>query len=489
LERWALNKGLSAEQLNAAQVALNSNSWTSIIEGFAGTAKTYTIGAVREFAESHGYLVRGFGMTSCSVKALRDAGINAQTIASLLAKPLPTPTGKELWFIDESSMVSTLRANGILKAARELGIDRLVLVGDQGQHQAIEAGAPVRQLLKEGIPMATLQDIRRQQDPQLRAVVRAAHDDGRQAFELLAQQGRITEIADINERYQRIADDYVTALESGHDTLALAPGNDKRHAINAAIRELLIERRHVQKHRIQHTVYVRRDFTPAQITDAGSYREGDIIHAAGTRNQQRQGIRKDSYLTVEAVNRRAELLTVRTADGRRLEVSPARWKDAAEVYTAEQRTLAVGERLQFRHPDNRRDIANAEFATITAIDGRQATLRFDGKAKRELTLPLSVMRHVDYGYTVTSFSSQGSTVDTVIINDDSMRSARLVNREQLYVSVSRPRFDVRVYTDNAEALHHAVARDPKKEIALDVVKQRPTQELEQKQTQSVGMRI
>jgi ATP-dependent exoDNAse (exonuclease V) alpha subunit len=489
LDQWGKKKGLDAEQLNAAQVALNSNSWTSIIEGFAGTAKTYTIGAVREFAESHDYIVRGFASTGVAAKALRDAGIQAQTIASLLAKPLPSPTGKELWFTDESSMLSTLNANGIIKAARELGIDRLVMVGDQGQHQSIEAGAPIRQLLKEGIPMATLQNIRRQQDPALRAAVIAGHEDGRQAFELLAQQGRITEIPDMNERYQRIADDYVTAIEAGHNTLALAPGNDERRAINATIRELLVERKHIRQRGFEHTVYLRRDFTPAQIIDAGSYREADIIHAAGTRNQQRQGIRKDSWLTVETVNRRAGLLTMRTSDGRQLEVSPGPWKGAAEVYTAEKRMLAVGDRLQIRHPDKPRDIANAEFATIIAINSRQATLRFHGKAKREVTLPLSDLRHVDYGYAVTSFSSQGSTVDTVVINEDSMRSARLVNREQLYVSESRARLDVRVYTDDVDALRQAVARDPKKAIALDAVKQLPTQQQQQKQAQSVGIQI
>jgi hypothetical protein len=37
-----------------------------------------------------------------------------------------------------------------------------------------------------------------------------------------------------------------------------------------------------------------------------------------------------------------------------------------------------------------------------------------------------------------------------------MRSARLVNREQLYVSASRARMDVRNYTDDAEALRRAV---------------------------------
>ena len=164
------------------------------------------------------------------------------------------------------------------------------------------------------------------------------------------------------------------------------------------------------------------------------------------------------------------------------------------------RTLAVGDQLQFRHPDNRRNIANGEFAPVTAIGAGEATIRFQGKQNRELTLPLSAMRHVDYGYTVTSFSSQGSTVDRVIVNDDSMRSSRLVNREQLYVSISRGRIDARVYTNDAEALRLAVTRDPKKEVALDAVKQEPTQELksqrsttnlqpQQSQGQSAGIRI
>jgi ATP-dependent exoDNAse (exonuclease V) alpha subunit len=78
------------------------------------------------------------------------------------------------------------------------------------------------------------------------------------------------------------------------------------------------------------------------------------------------------------------------------------------------------------------------------------------------------LQHVDYGCTVTSFG-QGSTVDRAIVNDDSMRSARLVNREQLYVSSSRGRIDVRIYTDDAEALRRAVTRDPRKEIALQAI--------------------
>jgi ATP-dependent exoDNAse (exonuclease V) alpha subunit len=209
----------------------------------------------------------------------------------------------------------------------------------------------------------------------------------------------------------------------------------------------------------------------------------------------RWSIKKNSYLTVEAVNRRAQLLTLHTEDGRHLQVCPYKWGDtdqsAAEVFHPEKRTLAVGDRLQFRRPDRKRDIANGEFAVITAISAAVATIRLEGKQPRELTLPFTAMRHVDYGYTVTSFSSQGATVDCVIVNDDAMRGARLVNRAQLYTSISRARIDSRVYTNDVEALARSVKRDPKKAIALDAVRQ-PHQEISQpkrQQSQSIGMGI
>ena len=55
-------------------------------------------------------------------------------------------------------------------------------------------------------------------------------------------------------------------------------------------------------------------------------------------------------------------------------------------------------------------------------------------------------------------------MDRVIVNVDSMRSAQLVNRRQFYVSISRARHDARVYTDDAEALRRAVAREPKRNL-------------------------
>ena len=56
------------------------------------------------------------------------------------------------------------------------------------------------------------------------------------------------------------------------------------------------------------------------------------------------------------------------------------------------------------------------------------------------------------GETVSSsHSSQGATDDRVIVNIDTARFAELVNRKQFYVSISRARHEVSVYTDDSSA--------------------------------------
>src|SRR6185369_237036 len=113
VRRWGITKGLFGDQLDAAALTLSSRDWVTAIEGLAGTAKTTTVGAIREFAENQGYTVRGFGTTSGSVKGLGEAGVDARTIASLLANLLPSRMPKELWIVDESSLLATRPTNQI----------------------------------------------------------------------------------------------------------------------------------------------------------------------------------------------------------------------------------------------------------------------------------------------------------------------------------------------------------------------------------------
>jgi len=55
--------------------------------------------------------------------------------------------------------------------------------------------------------------------------------------------------------------------------------------------------------------------------------------------------------------------------------------------------------------------------------------------------------HLDYGYAVTSHSSQGQTADRVLVHVDTEQAGeKLVNRRLAYVAVSWGRYDAQLYT-------------------------------------------
>jgi conjugative relaxase-like TrwC/TraI family protein len=482
---WALAKGLLPDQIAVAAATLASNHKISAIEGPAGSTKTTVVGAIKEFAEAQGYTVRGFGMTSGSVEALQHAGIKAHTIASLLHNDLPTPYGRELWFVDESSLISTRYANQLLKTAGALGIDRIVFVGDQRQHQAIEAGAPIRQFLQDNMMMAELQTIRRQQDPELRhAVELAAAGKPNEALDLLEEQQRVHEIPDLDARYQRIALDYLRSHEAGQATLVVSPGNDERRALNQEIRKLLVAQGQVSSKGREHAILVRRDLTMAQKQIAGSFREGDVLHFG----RRVRGIPRGSYLQVAGVDWNNNTLTLHGKDGSKVTFEPRSVKHL-QVYQWDRREIAAGDRIEFRIHDKANRIANHSLASIRELTTHEAKLKLD--TGREVIIPLAAMRHVDLGYASTSHAAQGATVDRVIVNIDTMRSDLLINQEMGYVAISRGRHDARIYTDDIDRLRLVLSRKRQKEIALDAVetyRQQQTPSQAQTQQQSHGIR-
>ena len=268
--------------------------------------------------------------------------------------------------------------------------------------------------------------------------------------------------------------------------LVVSPANEERKAINEAVRSALVANGYVQSLGQQHQILIPRDMTDAQKQHALSYHEGDVIYFR--RGSKAQQIPKRAYLTVAAVNTeqlslekvaKDENLTLRAENGRLISFDPSRWK-GLDVYTAETRTIAVGDRLQWREPDNKRRIANGQYATVTALDRHYIEVRFDNN--RKVSMPLNDARKVDLGYCSTSHKSQGSTVHKVIINIDSSRHAELVNDRQFYVSATRPEWDARIYTDSVQGMRRAVARTQEKTLALDVVAQ-------ERRQQSTAMRI
>lgn len=81
------------------------------------------------------------------------------------------------------------------------------------------------------------------------------------------------------------------------------------------------------------------------------------------------------------------------------------------------RGFSQGERAQFPAPDREQHIANRELGTIEKIDD-SGNLQVRLDSGRTVEFNVKDKPHLDYGYAVTSHSSQGQTADRVLIYVD-----------------------------------------------------------------------
>ena len=96
-------------------------------------------------------------------------------------------------------------------------------------------------------------------------------------------------------------------------------------------------------------------------------------------------------------------------------------------------------------------------------------LRLD--SGRTVALNLREHPHLDYGYAVTSHSSQGQTADRVLVHIDLERAGeQLVNRRLAYVAISRGRYDAQIYTNDKAQLAAALDRDVSHRAAIELTR-------------------
>lgn len=144
----AVKRGLvlSGEQKTAFEHVTKSKG-LSVVVGYAGSGKSAMLGVAREAWESAGYNVRGAALSGIAAEGLENgSGIASRTVASLehqWSKGREQLTGKDVLVIDEAGMVGTRQMERVLSHAAKAGA-KVVLVGDQQQLQAIEAGAAFR---------------------------------------------------------------------------------------------------------------------------------------------------------------------------------------------------------------------------------------------------------------------------------------------------------------------------------------------------------
>jgi conjugative relaxase-like TrwC/TraI family protein len=452
-------------QKRVVEEVLTSYDRVQGLQGRAGSGKTSVLSLIREGAEQNGYAVEGFAPTSRAAKQLRDAGIKADTLQRFLAggglQAAGDPARKHLYMVDESSLASTQQMRDFLNKIGPQ--DKVLLIGDTRQHQGVDAGKPFEQLQEAGMKTAQLDQIVRQKDAGLlKAVEHLSNNETAIGVEMLAQQGRITEIKDPQERIAAIAKSYA---EHPENTLIVSPDNASRRAINQAVRQELQALGVVDsKEHSMRVLAPRNDMTGADREWAARYQPGDVLHYV--RGSKEHGIEARSYAQVVTTDPAENLVTVRKSDGQQVTYDPSRLHGIA-AYREIEREFATGDKIQFTAPNRDLQVANRDLGTIQQIDkDGKISIRMDGPKDRIVRFDSNEMRHYDHGYAVTSHSSQGLTSERVIVNMDTEVHPELISSRFAYVSVSRASHDAQIYTNDAASLSGKLSQDVSKSTAV-----------------------
>jgi conjugative relaxase-like TrwC/TraI family protein len=455
---------LNAGQRNAVLLALASSHRFVGVQGYAGTGKTTALNTVRELAEAQDFRVRGFAPSATAAKLLEsDAGIASRTVASFL---LEAPSlanrscEKELWVVDELSMVGNQAALELVAAAERTGA-RVVFVGDRDQLPSIEAGRAFALLSDAGLPSASMDEIVRQKNPALLKAVRATiRHETTEALEAIAE--KITVVRGRIDRLSATAKAFLALSPSERkETLVLTASNADRAELNERIRNGLRGEGALRGDELAAPIFVSRGFTQAEARESTAYAIGDVVRFA--RPYQQLRIAPGAVFTVAAIDSRTNTIMLESQT-RRIAWQPHR-HTKVEVFEVEHRHLAAGDVIRWTRNDKDLDRRNGERATVLEIDTELHVARVR-VGKTEQLLDLKTQPYWEHGYASTVHAAQGRTVDRAILHLDTNQQA-LIGYESFYVAISRARHEVEIFTDNAECLPDRIAQSLAQESALE----------------------
>lgn len=513
--------GLTAGQREATRTVLENTDRFMAIQGYAGVGKTTqfraVMGALNTLSESVRPQVIGLGPTHRAVHEMREAGVEARTLASFLSETRQaiqageTPDFRNVLFLtDESSMVGN-RDMAELYQLVAAGGGRMVSSGDTAQLQAVSTGQPFRLVQQRSvIDTVVMQEIVRQ-TPALRPAIESiiagqVETSLRQVGDVSPLQVPRQEGAWVPEKsvmeirapkkgqeqdtpaageqtltpeqlslvrtdiIEAIRDDWMGRTpEAQQQTLVVAELNADRHAINAAI--------HAARHEKGDTGAEERTFTvlePLRVPD-------NALRAAETFAEYTGAVAmmNERYWTVAEVNTQDAVVTLRNADGESVLLSPQQnTAQDISLFTPRELTVSQGDRVRFTRSDTDRGyVANSLWEVAGFTD--EGAIRFRQGDQEKIVDPQAMTedRHIDLAYALTVYGVQGASERFAIaLTGTEGGRKRMASLESTYVTLSRAKEHVQVYTDNLEDWQQQVRQSDGGKTAHDLLHEKSDRE-------------
>ncbi len=233
---------LKADQREMVRRLLADREGLVVVVGEAGTGKTFAIVAAAEGWAQAGYELRAAAPTWRAANVLRSEGLEATSIASLLAELDRNASGalssRSVLLVDEAGMVGSEDLARLISHADDAGA-KLVPVGDPEQLGEIEAGGLFGALAQRSEPIYLDEVIRHNHALDRDAAKHIREGQGREALTLYRSAERVTVAPDAEARREAIVADWWRSFGEGQDALMVAKRNAEVERLNATARELM----------------------------------------------------------------------------------------------------------------------------------------------------------------------------------------------------------------------------------------------------------
>jgi Ti-type conjugative transfer relaxase TraA len=400
------NCTLSSSQKEAFEY-LMSNSSLNVIQGIAGTGKSFLMARCAEAWSMQGYNVKGGAIAGVAAKGLKEGaisdinpqGIESRTLASWLynIEKNRYKFGKnDIFILDEAGMVGSKEMLKLSSAISEGGA-KLVLLGDQEQAQAIGPGNPMKHAV-DRYSSKILTDVIRQKSPEMKeATLHFGRGETQKALRIYDNIGAIKmEHQTKEDAIEKISESFLTKGDELKEKIILAHSNEDVMALN--------------------------DCTRSKLKSNGKLKGGHDINISN-----RLGVLNKNF--------------------------------------------AEKDRIVFLAKDKEMGVENGTFGTITNINKDAMTVKIDGDSDKFACFDYRQFNKFDHGYAVTIHKSQGATKDYAffLATPGADRHLSYVacsrHRQELEIHASKTEFKTK------EELFNSLSQKAIKSMAIDLANQ------------------
>ena len=225
--------------------------------------------------------------------------------------------------------------------------------------------------------------------------------------------------------------------------MVVTPTHAEAKRVTDKVRAGLLEDGAVGSQECQKNILRNLSWTEAERVDPLLYQKGFVVYF----HVDAKGFEHNEKWEVRRVDK-GENVALKSCSSNKRCILPLHPANRFNAYREEIIPLSEGDNIRITMKNNELKVHNGSIDKVKKIEKDGSVALESGK------ILSSNFRHFTHGYIVTSHASQGKTVDAMFIVQW-VESFAASNREQFYVSVSRGREHIVIYTDDVSLLKKA----------------------------------